>query len=158
MIIGDLHLGIGCYDRNIDVEIYDKMVVDFMKWTVKVAHRQKATHVVQMGDWFDNSQNIDIRTINYGIQCAGILSNYFGKDNTFAILGNHDIYISDRGTSREINSLKLLKNEWTMDSYRLLINFNKHLLTCSLKCVIIAIDCIFCSSEIKLCNLYKYNR
>jgi DNA repair exonuclease SbcCD nuclease subunit len=122
VLIGDLHLGNGCYNNATTPESllvgnvvpYDEMVVEFMKWVIQISKEQEADAVFQLGDWFDRSDSIDVRTLNYSIECSEILSDYFGIDNTFAILGNHDIFIQNRSLTREINSLKVLNNKLTV--------------------------------------------
>ena len=88
LIIGDLHMGI----KN-DSRKHNQQILDFIDHVCQ--QHDDVDKVVQLGDWFDNRTKISLSTLDMGIQAAKKLSERFGGENVYTILGNHDIFHRD---------------------------------------------------------------
>lgn len=91
VVIGDLHFG----ERG-DSEKFNNSILDFLEWSVAEAHKHGAEKCIQLGDWFHHRNKIQVQTLNYGVVGAEILGTSFGKENTFVLSGNHDLFYLDR--------------------------------------------------------------
>lgn len=90
LLIGDIH-----YGEHGNSEKYNQQVNNFMDW---VCEKFVGTvdKTVQLGDWFHHRNQVNVSTLGYGIAGAKKLANAFGKENTFVLSGNHDLYYLDR--------------------------------------------------------------
>lgn len=88
LIIGDLHFGA----KN-DSRKHNQQILEFID---HVCDKEKDVDlVIQLGDWYDNRTKIHLDTLNMGIVGAKKLSEAFGGDKVYTILGNHDIFHRD---------------------------------------------------------------
>lgn len=101
ILIGDTHFG----EKGNSLK-YNQQLVDFFHWVVDFAESNDITKAVHMGDYYHNRNTINVETINYGIEGAKVLSNYFKPENLYVLTGNHDIYYKD---TLEVNSLKIIE-------------------------------------------------
>ena len=100
-IIGDLH-----YGEKSNSEVYNRQLNEMLRWAVGVCEENQVNCCVQLGDWFHHRNSLNSLTISYGIEGAKILSDYFGKDNVYVLVGNHDIYYKD---SLNVTSLSIIE-------------------------------------------------
>lgn len=98
--IGDLHFG----ERG-DSEKFNNSILDFLEWSIEVAKEHGADKCIQLGDWFHHRNKIQVQTLSYGIVGARILGNHFGRDNTFVLAGNHDLFYLDRLDVSSVSAL-----------------------------------------------------
>ena len=49
-----------------------------------------------LGDWFNNRNTINVKTLNYGVEGLRIFDNIGNMDKSMLILGNHDLFYKDR--------------------------------------------------------------
>lgn len=98
-IIGDTHFG----DRG-DSEKHNQQLIDMLEWYVE-EFKDKVDIVIQVGDWFHNRSKIQTPTLEYAIKGAKILSDGFGRDNVFMLIGNHDLYHKNR---LDVTSLRVI--------------------------------------------------
>lgn len=96
LLLGDIHMGM-----TNDSPKHNQRILDFIDHVCK-EHAGKVDAVVQLGDWYDHRSRIGITTLNRGIEGAKKLSETFGKDNVYVLVGNHDCFLR---TSLEDNSL-----------------------------------------------------
>lgn len=90
LIIGDIH-----YGEHGNSQKYNQQVNNFMDWVCE-KFIDKVDAVVQLGDWYHHRNQVNVSTLGYGIVGAKKLSDTFGKENTFVLSGNHDLYYLDR--------------------------------------------------------------
>lgn len=90
LLIGDIH-----YGEHGNSEKYNQQVNNFVDW---VCEKFVGTvdKTVQLGDWYHHRNQVNVSTLGYGIAGAKKLANAFGKENTFVLSGNHDLYYLDR--------------------------------------------------------------
>lgn len=101
LLIGDLHFG----ERS-DSQKFNEHILKFLTWSVELAKEHGLESVVQLGDWFHHRNKIQVQTLTYGIEGARILSNHFGKDKTFVLEGNHDLFYLDRLDVSSVSALR----------------------------------------------------
>lgn len=101
LAIGDTHQG-----EQSNSQKYNEFVNEMFEWAVGIAKERNIKTAVHLGDFFHNRNSINVQTINYGIDGAKILSDYFGKDNIYVLTGNHDLYYKDR---LDVHSLSIIE-------------------------------------------------
>lgn len=96
---GDWHFG---HANN--STIHNEHLMHFIRDMVDYANENSIGAIVQMGDWFDSRDKIDVRTLNYGIDAAKYIKETF-KGQFIVLAGNHDIYYKER---TDVSSTKSL--------------------------------------------------
>lgn len=81
----DIHFGAR---SNSDQHLQD--CLDYIDWFCELAVNEKATHIAFLGDWYENRNAINVRTLKYSQEAARRL-NSLGLP-VFFIVGNHDLY------------------------------------------------------------------
>lgn len=81
----DIHWGARA---NSDQHLQD--CLEYIDWFCELAVTEKATHIAFLGDWMENRQTINVRTLNASQEGARRL-NTLGLP-IFFIVGNHDLY------------------------------------------------------------------
>ena len=74
----------------------------YIDWFIDHCKKEKASHVFFLGDWFENRNQVSVKTLNYSLQDARKL-NALGIPIIF-IIGNHDLYLRN---SRDIFSTNM---------------------------------------------------
>lgn len=94
-VFTDLHLGLksNAKSHNDDCE-------EFVNWFIQIAKEQNCETAIFCGDWNHNRSNINITTLNTGLECLEKIGAAFEK--TIFFPGNHDLYYKDR---RDMNSV-----------------------------------------------------
>jgi DNA repair exonuclease SbcCD nuclease subunit len=101
LILGDLHFGFRRDDPS-----FQESILTFIDWVIDLSIKEGFTHCVQLGDWFDSRNNVNVATVNYSIEGAKRLNNHFGIDNFFILMGNHDLFHLHR---LDVSSLAILQ-------------------------------------------------
>jgi DNA repair exonuclease SbcCD nuclease subunit len=81
----DIHWGAR---SNSDQHLQD--CLDYIDWFCELARTQKATHIAFLGDWYENRNSVNVRTLTYSHEGARRL-NALGLPIYF-LVGNHDLY------------------------------------------------------------------
>lgn len=100
IITGDWHFG-----ANGNSEKHNQYLFEFIEFMVNYAKENDIKYILQLGDYYESRDKIDIRTLNYGIDAAKyIRDNHDGK---FVVLsGNHDLYMRNRLDIASTNALE----------------------------------------------------
>lgn len=85
LMFTDIHFGAR---SNSDQHLQD--CLDYIDWFCDLARSEKATHIAFLGDWYENRNAINVRTLKYSQEAARRLNN-LGLPIYF-IIGNHDLY------------------------------------------------------------------
>lgn len=90
----DLHVGArnNSEQHNLDCQ-------DYIDWFIEKVKEEKPSHIAFLGDFFENRNQINVRTLNHGAEICRKL-NAIGLPIIF-IVGNHDLY---RRSDREVFS------------------------------------------------------
>lgn len=100
--IGDMHWG----EQNNSPE-FNRRNHELLEWAVDVARERGVDKIVQFGDWFHQRSKIDVATMNASTKAARMLSEQFGKENVWILLGNHCLYYLNR---LDVHSLKTVEH------------------------------------------------
>lgn len=100
LLISDLHFG----ERG-DSEKFNNSILDFIEWSIGVGKEKGIDKVFQFGDWFHHRNRVNVQTLNYAVMGARMLEEAFGRDNTYVLNGNHDLYYLDR---LDVSSISVL--------------------------------------------------
>jgi DNA repair exonuclease SbcCD nuclease subunit len=98
----DIHLGLknNSKDHNIDC-------VNFVKFMIEEAKKRDIKTCIFMGDFFHNRSNVNINTLNYGLEIMHLLNDNF--DITYFLVGNHDMYHKNKRDVTSINMAKVFE-------------------------------------------------
>lgn len=96
----DIHLGLknNSKEHNIDC-------VNFIKFMINEAKERDIKVCIFMGDFFHNRSNVNISTLNYGLEIMNLLNDNF--EQTYFLVGNHDMYHKNK---RDITSINMAKS------------------------------------------------
>ena len=81
----DIHFGAR---NNSDQHNLDNL--EYIEWLIEIVKREKPTHLAFLGDFFENRNAINVRTLNHALEGCRRL-NALGIP-IFFIVGNHDLY------------------------------------------------------------------
>lgn len=99
-VFTDLHFG-----KQANSDAYNKKCNAFIDWFIAESLDWGADTCLFLGDWHDSRISIQVKTMNYSLQCMEKISAAF---NTFYFIpGNHDIYHRSR---REFTSVEIGRN------------------------------------------------
>jgi DNA repair exonuclease SbcCD nuclease subunit len=94
----DIHFG----KKNNSVQ-HNQDCLDFVTWFCNQVRKEGGvTHVVFMGDWFENRNAVNVMTMNYAEEAVRLL-NQLGLP-VYVIIGNHDLYHRE---NRKVFSTKI---------------------------------------------------
>lgn len=96
----DIHWGAR---NNSDQHNLDNL--DYIDWFIEKVKEEKPSHIAFLGDWFENRNQINIRTLNNSHEGARRL-NSIGLPIIF-VVGNHDLY---HRSDRSIFSTNIFKD------------------------------------------------
>jgi len=97
-VFTDIHFG-----KRSNSIVHNQDCLDFLSFfSERVKEDGKITHLVFMGDWFENRNAINVLTMDYAHQACSIL-NGLGLPIIF-IIGNHDLYHRE---SRKVFSTRI---------------------------------------------------
>jgi DNA repair exonuclease SbcCD nuclease subunit len=99
----DIHWGAR---SNSDQHLQD--CLDYIDWFCAVVKEEKATHIAFLGDWFENRNAINVRTLQYSQEGARRL-NALGLPIYF-LVGNHDLYHRSNRAVYSTNQFTDLEN------------------------------------------------
>lgn len=96
----DIHFGAR---NNSDQHNLDNLA--FIDWFIEKVKQEKPSHIAFLGDFFENRNAINVRTMNYGMTACRRLNEL--NIPIIFIIGNHDLY--HRG-NRDIFSTDMFKD------------------------------------------------
>jgi DNA repair exonuclease SbcCD nuclease subunit len=110
-IFTDIHFG-----QKSNSTIHNNDCLDFIHWFIEKALDANCETCIFLGDYFDNRNNINLLTLNYGLQGMRLLNDAFKK--VYIIPGNHDNYYKDNRLVNSISWANYLSNieiinEWS---------------------------------------------
>jgi len=94
-VFTDVHYGMRNNSRD-----HNDSCEGFIRWMITQAEERGIRTCIFGGDWHHVRSAINISTLNYSVSGLRLLNDYF--DNTFFIIGNHDLFYRDK---YEIHSL-----------------------------------------------------
>ena len=97
LLLTDIHYG--CRNNS---DQHNQDNGNYIDWFIAQCKKEKPSHVFFLGDWFENRNQISVKTLNYSQSDARKL-NALGIPIIF-IIGNHDLYL--RG-SRDVFSTNM---------------------------------------------------
>lgn len=103
LMFTDIHFGAR---SNSDQHLQD--CLDYIDWFCELAKTEKATHIAFLGDWFENRNAINVRTLKYSQEAARRL-DALGLPIYF-IIGNHDLYHRSNRSVFSTDGFSDLKN------------------------------------------------
>lgn len=104
-ILGDMHLGVRSNSMEwleIQKDFFENQFIPTLKENVK-----EGDILVQVGDFFDNRQSINIKILHYAVDLAERLGEILP---VHIICGNHDIWAKKSNEITSIDSLKWIPN------------------------------------------------
>lgn len=110
----DMHLGL----RN-NSKQHNEDCVTFTKFMIELAHSRGIKTCIFMGDFFHNRSNINVSTLNYGLEVLELLNSNF--DVVYFIVGNHDMYhknkrdVASTNIADKFDKIKLINTIQTID-------------------------------------------
>lgn len=99
-VFTDIHFG-----EKSNSKIHTADCVEYVDWFIETAKAHGCETAIFCGDWNHNRNNINIVTMNAGLECLEKLGKNFEK--TIFFPGNHDLYYKDR---RDTNSIAFAKH------------------------------------------------
>jgi DNA repair exonuclease SbcCD nuclease subunit len=97
---GDLHLGL-----KSNSQVHNNDCIRYIDWFIAEAKARSAETCIFLGDFHHSRHNLNVSTLNYSIQVLKKLNAAF--DQTYFILGNHDLFYRDK---RELNSIEYARD------------------------------------------------
>jgi DNA repair exonuclease SbcCD nuclease subunit len=99
-VFTDIHFG-----EKSNSKVHTADCVEYVDWFIDVAKANNCETAIFCGDWNHNRNNINISTMNVGLECLEKIGKSFEK--TIFFPGNHDLYYKDR---RDTNSIAFAKH------------------------------------------------
>jgi len=94
-IFTDLHIGL---KTNSLVHLED--CKNFVEWFIQKSSEENCDICIFLGDFFNNRNNVNLISLNYGLQILRLLSDAF--DRVIVLTGNHDNYYKSNRTIHSI--------------------------------------------------------
>jgi DNA repair exonuclease SbcCD nuclease subunit len=99
----DIHLGL----KNNSKE-HNEDCLKFIHFMIQTAKEKGISTCIFMGDYFHNRSNVNISTLNYGLEIMKLLDTNF--DKTYFLVGNHDMYHKNKRDITSINMAQAFNN------------------------------------------------
>lgn len=99
----DIHLGL----KNNSKE-HNEDCLKFINFMIEKAKEKGISTCIFMGDYFHNRSNVNISTLNYGLEIMKLLDTNFQK--TYFLVGNHDMYHKNKRDVTSINMAQAFEN------------------------------------------------
>lgn len=99
----DIHLGLKNNSKQ-----HNEDCLNFIRFMIKIAKEKGITKCAFLGDYFHNRSNINIQTLNYGLEILQLLNDNFEK--TYFLVGNHDMYHKNKRDITSINMAQVYEN------------------------------------------------
>lgn len=99
----DIHVGL----KNNSAE-HNNDCVNFIHFMIETAKEHGIKTCIFMGDFFHNRSNVNVSTLNYGLEIMHLLNDNF--ENTYFLVGNHDMYHKNKRDVTSINMAKVFDN------------------------------------------------
>lgn len=99
----DIHFGM----KNNSKE-HNEDCIEFLKFMIKTAKENNINTCIFMGDYFHNRSHVNVSTLDYGLTGMKLLNDNF--ENTYFIVGNHDMYYKNKRDVTSINMAQTFDN------------------------------------------------
>lgn len=99
----DIHFGMKNNSKQHNIDC-----IDFIKFMIEEAIKRDIKVCVFMGDYFHNRSNVNIQTLNYGLEGLRLLNDYFEK--VYFLVGNHDMYHKNKRDITSVNMAEVFSN------------------------------------------------
>lgn len=99
----DIHFGMKNNSKQHNVDC-----INFIEFMIEEAKRRDIRICVFMGDYFHNRSNVNIQTLNYGLQALRMINDHF--DKVYFLVGNHDMYHKNKRDITSVNMAEVLPN------------------------------------------------
>lgn len=109
IVFTDIHFGL---KNNSDSHNTD--CINFIKWMIEQAKSKNIKTCIFMGDYTHHRNSVNTLTLDYMMTGMELLNDYF--DNTYFLVGNHDMYLRDNRKITSTKASKLYKNITFIDS------------------------------------------
>ena len=106
----DLHFGLKSNSDSHNIDC-----INYINWMTDIAKKENCETCFFLGDYHNNRASMNIRTMNYAVKGLEIVSKQF--DQTFFILGNHDLYFRDRRDIQSVEWAKHIPNIRVIDKF-----------------------------------------
>ena len=103
VIFTDIHLGL----KN-NSKIHNNDCLEFVKFMIKEAKERNISTCIFMGDFFHNRSNINISTLDCGLDIMQLINDSF--DIAYLLVGNHDMYFKNKRDITSINMARSFSN------------------------------------------------
>jgi hypothetical protein len=78
--------------------------LDFVTWFCENAKKERASHVIFLGDWFENRNAVNVLTLHFAQEACRLLNDL--EIPVYIIIGNHDLYHRE---NRKVFSTKVFQ-------------------------------------------------
>ena len=112
ILFGDLHLGI-----KRDSVLYHEVCKNYILEIVDYATKKDIKNIICLGDFFDNRNFLNIKTLNAALDIAEMLKNF----NVYLILGNHDAHHKNVNFPHSLSMFNEYKNIAIIDEIPLVL-------------------------------------
>ena len=99
-IFTDLHFG-----AKSNSDGHNQDCLEFMQWFIEQAKLEGCETCLFLGDYHNNRNSMNLRTMSYAIRGLELLSQNF--EHTYFIPGNHDLFFKDK---RDVHSVDWAKH------------------------------------------------
>lgn len=99
----DIHFGMKNNSKQHNIDC-----INFVKFMIEEAKKRDIKICIFMGDFFHNRSNVNIQTLNYGLEALRLLNDNF--DMTYFLVGNHDMYHKNKRDVTSVNMAEVLPN------------------------------------------------
>ena len=105
-LVADTHLGI--YKSS---DMWHEVVLRLFQNIADECVRRNINTIIHLGDFFDNRRVLNVKTLNYAMECAKILNRF----QTYIIRGNHDQYFKNQAHPNSLVVFGKYKNIHIVD-------------------------------------------
>jgi DNA repair exonuclease SbcCD nuclease subunit len=95
----DIHFG----KKNNSIQ-HNQDCLDFVTWFCENAKKERASHVMFLGDWFENRNAVNVLTLHFAQEACRLLNDL--EIPVYIIIGNHDLYHRE---NRKVFSTKVFE-------------------------------------------------
>lgn len=99
----DIHFGMKNNSKQHNIDC-----INFVKFMIEEAKKKDIRVCIFMGDYFHNRSNVNIQTLNYGLQALRMVNDFF--DKVYFLVGNHDMYHKNKRDVTSVNMAEVLPN------------------------------------------------
>jgi hypothetical protein len=118
----DIHFG----KKNNSIQ-HNTDCLDFVKWFCENVKKERCTHAMFLGDWFENRNAVNILTLTFAQEACELL-NALGIP-VYIIIGNHDLYhrenrkVFSTKVFEQFNNIHMVNEPYVVDNLFLVSPF-----------------------------------